>query len=296
MRLRERKPRALAVGLACLLGAVLCAQASQAPDISAAELVRRSVQNEVNATKDPGRYMFLNRRETPRGSQTKWMVQTREGMASLIVAFNDQPLSEEQKRNEYARVERFLKDPDELKKKQKQETEDTERTTRIVKALPDAFLYEYDGTVPGTQKVGRPGDELVRLKFRPKPDYDPPSRVEQVLTGMQGFLLIDASRQRIAKIDGTLIKDVSFGWGILGHLDRGGKFVVEQANVNGTHWDITGMQLQVTGKILIFKSLNIQSQETFSDFHNVPADLSFAQGLQMLKKQEAEVAQNRGAR
>jgi hypothetical protein len=264
--------------------------------LPAQELVRRSVQNEVNAAKDPGRYMFLNRKLTPRGSQTKWMVQTREGMASLIVAFNDQPLNEQQKRDEYARVERFLKDPDELKKKQKQEIEDTEHTTRIVKALPDAFVYEYDGTEPGTQDVGRSGDQLVRLKFRPRPEYDPPTRVEQVLTGMQGYLLIDSSHQRIAKIDGTLIKDVSFGWGILGHLDRGGRFVVEQADVNGTHWDITGMQLRFTGKILIFKSLNIQQQEKFSDFRRVPVDLSFAQGLEMLKKQEAEVAQNQVAK
>ena len=33
---------------------------------------------------------------------------------------------------------------------------------------------------------------------------------------MQGHILIDAKLNRIALIDGTLQKDVSFGWGILG--------------------------------------------------------------------------------
>ncbi len=38
---------------------------------------------------------------------------------------------------------------------------------------------------------------------------------------MQGYVLVDAVHYRIASIDGTLFKTVGFGWGILGHLDRG---------------------------------------------------------------------------
>ena len=34
------------------------------------------------------------------------------------------------------------------------EKEDAERTLRIVKALPDAFRYEYDGTEVGSAGVG----------------------------------------------------------------------------------------------------------------------------------------------
>ena len=80
--------------------------------------------------------------------------------------------------------------------------------------------------------MGRAGDTLVRMKFRPNPRYEPPSRVEQVLPGMEGTILVDAGKYRIAKIDGTLAREVSFGWGILGHLDRGGRFVVEQGEVD----------------------------------------------------------------
>ena len=47
----------------------------------------------------------------------------------------------------------------------------------------------------------------------------------------QGVILIDPTECRIAKIDGTLFKEVSFGWGILGHLDKGGHFLVEQRDV-----------------------------------------------------------------
>src|SRR5262249_37654310 len=144
----------------------------------------------------------------------------------------------------------------------------------------------------GNEAIGKSGQELLRLKFHPNPKYEPPSRVEQVLTAMQGYLLIDADKNRIAKIDGTLMKDVSFGWGILGHLDHGGHFVVTQAEKDHGHWEITRMELSFTGKLLLFKSLNIKSTEVFSNFLAVPPDLTFAQGVELLKKREAVLAAN----
>ena len=105
--------------------------------------------------------------------------------------------------------------------------------------------------------------------------------MELVLVGMQGVVLIDAPKQHIARIDGTLFKDVSFGWGILGHLDRGGHFQVDQTDIGDNTWSIARMDLSFTGKILLFKSIDIKSTEIYSDFHLVPADLTFAQGIQL---------------
>ncbi len=60
-----------------------------------------------------------------------------------------------------------------------------------------------------------------------------------VFTGMQGEMLVDETACRLAKIDGTLFKEVNFGWGILGRLYKGGRFFVEQAEVTPSHWDTT---------------------------------------------------------
>jgi hypothetical protein len=255
------------------------------PSLPPAELVRWAVHNEIQASNDNAKYLFVDRKETPHGSQTKLMVQTRDAMAGMVVAENDIPLSSERQQGELARVRRFILEPEELVHKQRQEQENAERILRIVKALPDAFLYEYDGTETGKAGVGSPGHELVRLKFRPNPHYDPPSRVEQVLTGMQGVLLIDGQGGRIAQIDGTLAKEVSFGWGIFGHLDRGGHFLVEQGDVDNNHWEITRMGLKFSGKLLIFKNVNIQSTEVFSNFCAEPSNLTFAQGVELLEKE-----------
>jgi hypothetical protein len=136
--------------------------------------------------------------------------------------------------------------------------------------------------------VGKTGEELRRLSFQPNPKYDPPSRIEQILTGMQGHILIDPSCNRIAMIDGTLQKDVSFGWGILGHLDRGGHIKLSQGDVGDKHWQMTGIDMAFTGKILLFKSISAQSMETYTDFHPVAPDTTFAQGVDLLKKYEAQ--------
>jgi hypothetical protein len=259
---------------------------------SPVELVRKTVQNEVKSANDQTKFMFLERKETPRGSQTKLIVETREATAGMVIAVNDRPLTPEERQAEIARIERFIKNPEELKKKIRDEKEDADRTARIMKALPDAFLYQPDGTEVGKEGLGKPGDELVRLKFRPNPRYTPPSRVEQVLTGMEGTLLIDAKQYRLARIDGKLFKEVGFGWGILGHLNPGGHFLVDQADVGYGRWEGTHMDLAFTGKVLLFKSLNIRSNEIYSDFRPVPPNLTFAQAVELLKKEEAVVAQN----
>jgi hypothetical protein len=286
----------LVVGLvtACLSGAAVAA--GEDP-ISPAELVRTAVANEAASDNNESiKHMFRDRKQTPTGSQTRIFVETREALAGMTIAYNDQPLNAQQLHDEEGRLAGLEGDAEQLRRKQRQQKEDAEHTERIVKALPDAFLYEADGEETGTPTLGHAGARLVRLKFRPNPAYRPPSHVEDVLVGMTGVLLIDSEERRIARIDGTLFKEVSFGWGILGHLDKGGHFFVEQEDVGDKCWEISHMRLEFNGKILLFKSLAIKSDEVFSDFKRVPSDTSFAQGVKMLEQEEEKMAQRGGER
>ena len=289
MRARH-KPRLRLVGALAALGAIAGHANDQPISTGPAQLVSRAVQSEIAANGPGGmRFMFRDERRTAHLNQTKLIVETREGTAGLVIAEDGHPLSPARRQAEDARLQNYIRNPEELNKKRRQEKEDADRTIRIMKALPSAFIYEQDGTQRGSTTVGSPQDELVRLKFRPNPGYDPPSRVEQVLTGMAGRLLIDTKENRIAEIDGTLQKDVGFGWGILGHLDRGGRFLVQQADVDNRQWEITRMELSFTGKILLFKKLNIRSTDSFSSFRPVAPDLTFAQGVAMLQKEAARI-------
>lgn len=290
-------PQGVSAAGFCILLLAAHAAAGQPTQGSAftdpAEVIRKAVQNEIRAANDEtAHFLFRGTKTTPDGSTTRIYVETKEATAGLVIAYNGKNLTPEQRRDEQARVERFVNHPEELRKKGERERETADHTMRIVRALPDAFLFEYAGQEAGTDDIGRAGDTLVKLQFRPNPKYQPPSHVEEVLSGMQGFILVDVLHYRLASIDGTLFKEVGFGWGILGHLDRGGRLMVQQRDVGDDLWEISNMTLNFTGKVLLFKNLAISSTEIFSDFRRVPADLTFSQALEMLKQKDLAPAAN----
>ncbi|HYG99127.1 MAG TPA: hypothetical protein VD837_08345 [Terriglobales bacterium] len=261
--------------------------ATALPSIAPRELVRRTIDNELKAAqRDSTPYMYKNRRQTPSGSKTKLMIETKDGTVAYLVAVNDQPLTPEQRAGEQQRLQALLSNPEERERKRKEQQQDGDRVLRLMRELPNAFLYEYDGVVPGTN-----GHQWVRLKFTPDPKFRPPSRETSVLKAMNGELVIDPSVERLVKIEATLFKDVSFGWGILGHLDRGGHFFVEQTNIGDGRWMPTYMNLQFTGKVLFFKTVNLRQIETASEFVRVPSNMTMAQGVEFLKKRvDSELA------
>ena len=255
--------------------------------------MRSVVDNELAAARDTStKFMFRSRKTTQKGVQNRIYVEANEAVASLTVGQGDQPLDPKQQQAEMDQLTQLANSPAKLHRRQERGQQEMEHTLRIVKALPDALLYEYAGTEKSQDGLGKEGDQLVRLKFRPNPSYSPPSPVEQALEGMQGYILIDPKARRIARIDGTLFKEVSFGWGIFGRLDKGGTFLVQQADAGDGHWNITQMTLKLTGKILLLKSLNLTSDEVFDDFQRMPDNLPFAQAVSLLQTEQERLAQN----
>ncbi len=248
---------------------------------AAKQFVRQIINHELAADHgDHSHFAYHLRKETPKGTTVKQVIETSEGGVSRLIAINDQPLNQEQRAKDEERLQKLLQNPDEQKKKQREEEEDGKKAEEMLRVLPDAFLY---------QETGQNGD-LVIFKFQPDPHFDPPSRESSVYRGMQGTLILDARQQRLVKIDAHMFEDVTFGWGILGRLDKGGSFYVEQKQIEGTRWDITTMKVNMTGKALFFKTINMQEKEVLSDFHRIPDNLSLKQAVDMLEKEPPVVA------
>ena len=278
--------------LLLIIAASLAAVASKGQESSAlpknpTDLVREVVKNELKpVSQNDTFYTWKQRTVKPSKTIVRQMVETPEGVLARLLSINDKPLTPEEQRKEDARVNRLL-DPSQMSAKRKEQKEDEERTRKMVSALPDAFNYEYVGTEE------KDGHTMVNLKFTPNPNFNPPSRETLVFQGMEGTMTVDATAKHLAKIDGTMMKDVSIGWGIIGHLDKGGRFVVEQAPVGDNQWEVTRMKLNFTGKALIFKTIRIDSVDTATDFRKVPK-MTVQQALDMLKKGELSQPQNGG--
>jgi hypothetical protein len=250
-------------------------------------LVRRAAKNEIRAADVQQYYMFKDTTQYKDHSVTKEIVRTKQGGLSSTLLINGKPLTTEQREKEDAKLEKFANDPEARQKRRESNKADDQRAELMLTSLPDAFLYTYAGTDRGPK-----GEELVHLKFTPNPKFVPPNHETAVYQGMEGDMIIDRQAERIAKIDGTLVKDVDFGWGILGKLYKGGKFRILQRDVGGGHWEEVEETLQFYGKILMLKSLTIWSTETMYDFQPVSATLTTAQALDLLHKSVDVVAQS----
>jgi hypothetical protein len=253
--------------------------AMKSPD----QLVHEVVNNELKG-QDDGRYMYRDYRQTPSGSTTKKMIETKGGIVARLIAINGKPLTPEQKLAENQRLQDLIDHPEKMVAKKKAQQQDADRVTKMFAQLPEAFIYTFDGAEQG--KYG----PVIHLKFKPKPAYNPPSREMAVFKGMDGSLWIDAKAKRLAKIEATLFREVTFGWGLLGHLDQGGHFFVSQSNVGGDRWEPTYMNIQFTGKVLFFKTINMKQIETATDYKRVPDNLTVAEGVEYLNKEGAQVA------
>ena len=272
-----------------LLLFVSVGHAQQKPNIDPLELVRQASQNEIKASDVEQYFMFKDTTDYKDHSVTKEILRTKQGGLTTTLLINGHPLTADERKKDNEKLEKFANDSDARRKRREANKEDDKRGELMLASLPDAFLYTYVGTDHGPK-----GEELVHLNFKPNPNFSPPNHETAVYQGMEGDMIIDRKAMRIAKIDGTLFKDVDFGWGILGKLYKGGKFIIVQRDVGGGHWEEVQETLQFNGKILMLKPLTIWSTETMTDFRPIPADLTTAQALDMLHKSDEVVAENGG--
>lgn len=179
-------------------------------------------------------------------------------------------------------MRRLVSHPEEQQKLQQASIKKAEQGARLFKILPNVFLFTY---------AGRQGD-LVTLTFRPNPDFRPLTLEARVFHNMLGEMTVDTTQERLAAISGRLAADVNFGGGLLGHLEKGGKFEVRQAEVSPGHWEMISLTVDMKGKALLFKTVGVYETENHSDFHRVPDELTLAEAAGILNKQIV-VADNR---
>ena len=280
------------VGVMFCLGMAASAQQPSLPPAQAiqqstppAELVAKVVERELHAPGD-GHFMYREWRQASEGTKVREVIETGAGAVARLIAINDQPLTPQQGAEEDTRLQNLLQHPELQKQKEKDQRQDDEEVSKMFRELPKAFLYNYEGVEQGQ------AGELLRLKFVPNPRYQPPSRETSVYKAMSGKLWVAVPEYRLARIQATLFRDVKFGWGILGHLDKGGHFYIEQSKIVAERWDVTYQNIQFNGKALLFKNISQHEVGRLSDYHRVPDNLTLAQGIEMLKKNSSQMAAN----
>jgi hypothetical protein len=268
---------------ALFLGAAARASGQSLPQngnlaVDPAKIVRDASYNELHSPKAGRSFSYRQHKVDPKGSLVKQIVETKDGDVARLLERDGKPLPAEEEQAEADRLNNLLAHPEIQEHRHKKEQEDSARGDEMVRMLPDAFLYTFDGMVEG------PSGPCYRLKFKPNPAFTPPDREGEVYHGMEGELWVDQAQLRLAKIDAHLFSDVNFGWGVLGRLYKGGSILVQNADVGLHHWETIHMKLNLQGKLLMLKSVDYSTTEDFSDFKIQPQELGYQEAIRLLQK------------
>lgn len=247
-------------------------------------LVAQVMHNELNADlHDHSLWMYVCEKTDDNKKVTRKVIETPKGDLSLTTAQGGHPLSPEELKKEESQLDKLVHDPSALSKKQKDEHEDDAKARELMKMLPTAFIYQYEGQQDG----------IVRLSFRPNPQFNPPTREAKVFHAMAGEMKVQAREKRLVQLSGHLIEDVDFGMGILGKLHKGGTFELDRVEPAPGHWKTSLIDVHLSGRALFFKSISENQHEVDRDYHQVPV-LSADRAAKALERQ-TDVAQLSGS-
>ena len=216
------------------------------------------VAGELKAqAEDHSHWAYKVKAEVSGRPEIKMVIETPQGNLEQLQSVGGRPIPENQAKREQERIRRLVGNREAQRKLERAQAEDDQRTEHLFRMLPEAVLASY-----GARQNG-----LVEVLFKPNPNFHPSSHEDAVFHAMEGRLSIQGDR--LAEIEGHLIRPVKFGGGLLGHLDRGGEFRVKQSEVAPGHWEITLLHVDMHGKALFFKTIGVQQNEVHYDFERV---------------------------
>jgi len=205
------------------------------------------------------------------------MIETQNVILARTLTWNGRQLTANERFKEDAKLNLLANSAEELRKKQLEQEDDRKRTLQVVRALPDALVFRS----AGIERLN--GREAIKLTFTPNPNFNPSSKETYGLKAAAGSIWIDREQIQIVKMDASLTENVYIGWGILGHINKGGHLELEQKLLPGNVWRISKLNIEATGKAFFFKIIKIKNLQTAWDFQEVPKNLSIAQAVQSLR-------------
>jgi len=251
--------------------------ATAANGTDAQQLVREVIRHELEAqANESGDNRLWSYQEHTRRDGKELLLEyceTRYGTIHRLLAVNGQPLDPNQSQAEDKRIRKLIDSPDAVEAAQKKERADAEEEQKFLKLFPEAFHF---------REMERLGD-LVNLTFTPDPNFSPSGMEERVLSCLEGTMAVNVKQERLVSVSGRLATEVKFWGGLAGHLNGGGTFSVRSENVAPGDWELQSLDVEMSGKVLLFKTLTIQEHHTYLRYTRVSPNLSLAQAAEHLQ-------------
>jgi hypothetical protein len=240
------------------------------------QVVTAMVQNEKQARQHRTFFRYTSVERSARTDGHLWtenVAETPDGLLRRLIAEDGAPLSSDRAAAEDRRIAALVRDPAALRAEDADRRADEARMGKVLDITPKAFLFTADGTQ---------GD-CLRIAFRPNPAFTPSTYDERVVHGLAGTILIRMPEKRLCGIEGHLLDRVSFGFGLLGHIEKDSRFRVTRAPVTEADWKNSKIEVHVDGRILLLKSISRDEDAHHSGAEPLPPHLSLAQAAALTR-------------
>src|SRR3982751_5343825 len=119
------------------------------------------------------------------------------------------------------------------------------------------------------RRESRDGRDTIVVTFSPKPDAQPETREGRLAKIFTGTIWIDEAAREVARIEGTTIDSMTYGFGMVARLNKGTRVTVVQEPVDGGIWLPTSIRFSGEGRAMMFRKLNIDFAIDWFDYRLV---------------------------
>ena len=111
----------------------------------------------------------------------------------------------------------------------------------------------------------REGQPILVGTATPRPNARVSTREGRWLKQFAGEIWVSEADHQIVRLDMRALDDVSIGWGIVGRVHKGSRFVFARRKIENA-WLPAEVTFDATGRTLLFRRFQIATTTTFSDY------------------------------
>lgn len=138
-------------------------------------------------------------------------------------------------------------------------------------AIDDLFrIYEFQ-VLRRELVAGRP---TLVVSLEPRRDVKPRTDAGRYLVRMRGQVWINEADRQLVRGEMTVIRDITFGLGLLARLHTGSQVVFRRTLVNGEIWLPAEATFKTAGRALLFRKFDLQTTTYYSDYRKFDVSTS----------------------
>ena len=109
------------------------------------------------------------------------------------------------------------------------------------------------------------GQPAIRVRFAPRPGATPRTREGRIAAAFTGIALVHEFEHEIMRVTADAVDDVTFGFGVIGKLERGSHFETHRSAINGV-WVTNDISFRGSVRALLFRHLELNYRREYFNY------------------------------